>query len=159
PASVDLLIHLLALSEEVPILMIFAFRPERQSPAWQLKLKAETDFPHRYLELTLNPLSTGDCDALVSDLLMIRDLPYDVRQLIIRKADGNPYFAEVIVRTLVEQGAVYDRDGERHWKECMQLTDVAIPDSIQPLLMARIDRLDAEAKATLQMASVIGRSF
>jgi predicted ATPase len=159
PASVDLLIHLLSLTDEVPILMLCAFRPERQSPAWQLKLKAETDFPHRYLELPLMPLSAGDTETLVTSLLRIRDLPDDVRQLILRKADGNPYFTEEIVRSLVEQGVIEEIEGNRHWRPGAKVADVAIPDSLQALLMARIDRLDAEAKSTLQMASVIGRSF
>ncbi|MEE8519063.1 MAG: adenylate/guanylate cyclase domain-containing protein, partial [Dehalococcoidia bacterium] len=48
--SVELIKHLLQLTEEVPILILCAFRPERQSPAWQVKLKAETDYPDRYTE-------------------------------------------------------------------------------------------------------------
>ena len=47
PASMELLLHVFQLTEEVPILFLCAFRPERQSPAWQVKQKAETDYPHR----------------------------------------------------------------------------------------------------------------
>lgn len=159
PASVELLMHLLGLADEVPILILCAFRPERQSPAWQVKLKAETDFPHRYLEIVLRPLDDHDTDALVSALLRIADLPSEVHQLILRKADGNPYFVEEIVRTLIEQGAVVETEDGRRWNAGAKVADLAIPDSLQALLMARIDRLDEEAKATLQMASVIGRTF
>ena len=112
PASAELLVHLLQLTEEVPILFLFAFRPERQSPAWRLKLKAEADYPHRYTEIVLNPLGPEDTDTLVSALLSVADLPPELRQLILRKTEGNPYFAEEIVRTLIKQGVVY-RDGGR----------------------------------------------
>jgi class 3 adenylate cyclase len=158
-ASVDLLAYLLTLVEEVPLLILCAFRPERQSPAWQVKLKAETDFPHRYTEMTLRPLGDDDTDALVLALLRIPDLPADLRQLIAHKAEGNPYFVEEVVRTLIEQGVIYRTEGGLRWNGDTDVADIAIPDSLQALLMARIDRLDEETKSTLQMASVIGRSF
>ena len=159
PASVDLLLHLLKLVDEVPVLILCAFRPERQSPAWQIKLKAETDFPHRYTEILLSPLGADDTNAMVSALLRIADLPPELRQMILRKTDGNPYFIEEIVRSLIEQGAVYEAEDKLHWTAGTELQEIAIPDSLQALLMSRIDRLDQEAKSTLQLASVIGRSF
>ena len=159
PASVDLMLHLMKLADEVPVLIVCAFRPERQSPAWLLKLKAETDFPHRYTEIQLKPLDDNDTDALVSALLRIADLPPELRQLILRKADGNPYFIEEIVRTLIEQSVVQKSADGLHWKAETRIEDIAIPDSLQSLLMARIDRLDSETKSTLQLAAVIGRSF
>jgi predicted ATPase len=159
PASVELFVHLLALVEEVPIVFILAFRPERQSAAWQLKVKAETDYPHRYSEIVLKPLGDSAADQLVSELLDIADLPPELRRLILRKADGNPYFVEEIVRSLIDDGIVVrDADG-LHWRSSAKLEDIAIPDNLQALLMSRIDRLDQETKATLQVASVIGRSF
>jgi class 3 adenylate cyclase len=159
PASAELITHLLRLAEEVPMLFIFAFRPERQSPAWQVKLKAETDYGDRYTEILLRPLDAGDTDRLVSALLKIADLPPELRTLILRKTEGNPYFVEEIVRTLIEQGVVYQTEDGLHWKTATRVEDIAIPDSLQALLMSRIDRLDRETRSTLQLASVIGRSF
>ena len=159
PASVDLLIHLFGLAEAEAMLFVCVFRPERQSPAWQAKLRAETEYAHRYLEIFLQPLAAADADALVSALLAITDLPDDVRQLILRKTDGNPYFVEEVVRSLVDQGFVYDSGDGLRWKAGTRVEDIPIPDSIQALLMARIDRLDAQTKSTLQAASVIGRAF
>jgi class 3 adenylate cyclase len=159
PASAEMMIRLMGIIEDAPLLIVCAFRPERQSVAWQAKLHAETEFPHRYCQIDLHPLDGKDTEALLSALLRIADLPEDVHQLILRKADGNPYFVEEIVRSLVEQGAVVVVDGERRWRPGANLTDIAIPDSLQALLMARIDRLGEEAKSTLQMASVIGRAF
>lgn len=159
PASIDLLIHLMGLTEEVPILILCAFRPERQSAAWQLKQRAESDFPHRYTELALSPLDEDDTDTLVSSLLNVTDLPAELHQLIIRKTDGNPFFVEEVVRNLVDQGILSITDDGLHWDGGKDIDAVKIPDSLQALLMARIDRLDGETKSTLQMASVIGRSF
>jgi len=158
-ASVDLMLHVLQLVEEVPLLVIFAMRPERQAPAWVVKQRAETDLPHRYTEIVLKPLETEDADALVSELLSIADLPVELRRLILRKADGNPYFVEEIVRTLVDQGVVTRSADGMHWAASARVEDIAIPDNLQALLMARIDRLDRDTRATLQMAAVIGRSF
>lgn len=98
-------------------------------------------------------------DALVSGLLQIADLPQELRQLILRKAEGNPYFVEEIVRTLIEQGVVYQTDDGLRWKASTRVEDITLPGSLQTLLMARIDRLDQETRSTLQLASVIGRSF
>jgi class 3 adenylate cyclase len=158
-ASVDLLFHLFTVIETRPVLFICAFRPERQSPGWQIKLKAETEYPHRYTEIMLSPLDSQRTDDLVSALLRIADLPRDLRTLIIKKTEGNPYFVEEVVRSLIEQGIVFPTDDGLRWKASTKLEDIAIPDTLHALLVARIDRLDAETRATLQLASVIGRSF
>jgi predicted ATPase len=158
-ASVDLLVHLLALVDEAPVLLICAFRPERQSTAWQVKLKAETDYPHRYTEITLKPLQTEQADKLIGALLEIAELPRELRELILRKTEGNPYFVEEVVRSLIEQGVVYRADDGLRWNARTDLRDISIPDTLQALLMARMDRLDRETRSTLQLASVIGRAF
>ncbi len=158
-ASIDLLTHLFKVPQDRPVLLICAFRPERQAPGWQAKIRAETEYPHLYTEIALTPLDSQRTDNLVSALLNIADLPKDLRALIVKKTEGNPYFVEEIVRTLIEQGVVYQTDDGLRWKASTSVDDIAIPDTLQALLVARIDRLDAEARATLQLASVIGRSF
>jgi predicted ATPase len=158
-ASVELLIHLLHVTENRPVLFLCAFRPERQAPGWSIKLRAETEYPHRYTEIALSPLDSQKTDDLVSALLNIADLPRDLRKLIIKKTEGNPYFVEEVVRSLIEQGIVYQTDDGLRWKASTKLEDIAIPDTLHALLVARIDRLDAETRSTLQLASVIGRTF
>ena len=158
-ASVDLLMHMFGLVDEVPLLILCAFRPERQSPAWQVKLHAETNYPHRYTEITLRPLEPEQTDHLLSALLNIGDLPEALRRLIMRKAEGNPYFVEEVVRSLIDEGVVCRTEDGLRWTAVSSVEDISIPDTIQALLMARMDRLDRETRATLQLASVIGRSF
>ena len=157
--SVDLLIHFLQLTEEVPILFVCAFRPERESPAWQVKLTAETNYPHRYTEVVLQPLGEEEADDLVSALLSISDLPPQLRHLIASKAEGNPYFVEEVVRRLIDDGVLYHTDDGLRWTARSSVEDIDIPDSLQGLLLARIDRLEGDVRATLQLAAVIGRSF
>ena len=159
PASVELLQHLFTLAEDTSILFLCAFRPERQSTAWQVKQYAETEFPHRYTEVGLKPLSEEDSDVLVDSLLTISDLPTELRKLILQKTEGNPFFVEEVVRTLIESGAVTSDDDGMRWRAAARVEDIAIPDTLQSLLVSRIDRLEGEARQTLQMASVIGRNF
>ncbi|MGW8227195.1 MAG: ATP-binding protein, partial [Anaerolineales bacterium] len=80
---------------------------------------------------------------------------------ILEKTDGNPFFVEEVVRTLIDHGAIVsEQDGEIiRWRAIGNLEDIEIPDNLQALLTARIDRLEEDARLTLQMASVIGRSF
>jgi class 3 adenylate cyclase len=158
-ASAELIVRLLGLTTEVPILFLFAFRPERESPAWMVRSTAMSDYSDRYTEIVLQPLDATKTDDLVSALLQIADLPGELRSLILRKTEGNPYFVEEIVRTLIDGGVVVQSRDGLHWKAATRVEDIKIPDTLQALLVARIDRLDRETRATLQLASVIGRSF
>jgi class 3 adenylate cyclase/tetratricopeptide (TPR) repeat protein len=158
-ASADLLIHLLRLVEAAPILILVAMRPHRQSPSWRIKQVAESDYPHRYKEINLTPLSDNESDSLVSGLLTIADLPARLRNMILTKTDGNPFFVEEVIRTLIERGDVIQDETESRWIATRDVATISIPDNLRALLMARIDRLDRPDRATLQLAAVIGRHF
>jgi class 3 adenylate cyclase len=158
-ASVDLLLHVFRVTEDHPMVFVCAFRPERQSPGWQIKVRGEAQYAQRFTEIVLSPLDAQRTDDLISALLNIADLPRDLRALIVRRTEGNPYFIEEVVRSLIEQGIVYQTDDGLRWKSATKLDDIAIPDTLQALLVSRIDRLDAETRATLQLAAVIGRTF
>jgi class 3 adenylate cyclase/tetratricopeptide (TPR) repeat protein len=159
PASAEMMIDLFPLVEEVPLLILCSYRPERQSPAWRVKQAAETDYPHRYTEVALSALSDEDSNELFGNLLDISDAPPQLRQTILSKTDGNPLYVEEFTRTLIDSGAV-TQDGEGlHWNPEAKVEDIAIPENIQALLTSRIDRLDDDARRTLQLSSVIGRSF
>ncbi len=90
-------------------------------------------------------------------MLAAESVPHDVQALIARKAEGNPFFVEEVVKSLVELGVIR-RAGDQY-----VLTrppdQILVPDTIQDVIMARIDRLAEEPKRTLQLASVIGREF
>ena len=157
--SIDLLVYLFELSELIPLLFLTAFRPYRQSPGWRIKNEAETNYPNRYDQISLQPLSNTDSGLLVSNLLTVADLPESFRQSILNKAEGNPFFVEEVVRTLIENGTVVFDESKGVWVPVRAVEEINIPDNLQALILARIDRLENEARQTLQLASVIGRSF
>ena len=164
-ASIELLRQLLPLAGEIPLVLLCALRAERDAPAWQLKIAADQDFPHRYNEFSLRPLSAGDSDELVSRLLAIAEISDALREAILEKSGGNPCFIEEVVRTLIENGAVVSEErtdnGElkRYWRSTTEGTEFDIPDNLRSLVAARMDRLEEPTRATLQVASVIGRNF
>ena len=164
-ASIEMLRHLLPLTGEIPLVLLFALRAERDAPAWQLKVAADENYPHRYSEFSLKPLSTDESNELVSRLLAIADIADEMRGAILEKSGGNPFFIEEVVRTLIENGAVVPEERSdngqlnRYWRSTTVGTDFAIPDNLRSLLAARMDRLEETTRATLQVASVIGRNF
>jgi class 3 adenylate cyclase/tetratricopeptide (TPR) repeat protein len=155
-STVALIAHLFPLINRVPLLICGVSRPE-EAPAARLKETALKDNERRYTEIRLSPLSSTECTDLMNNLLTIENLPSRTRQLIIQKAEGNPFFLEEIMRTLVDRGAVHCENG--HWRATSAIETITVPDTIQGVIMARIDRLDEEVKQVLKTASVIGRTF
>ena len=164
-ASIELLLQLLPLTGEIPVVLLCAMRGEREAPAWQIKTQSYELYPHRYTEMSLRPLTEEESDELVSRLLAIAEISNPLRARILERSAGNPFFIEEVVRTLIENGAVYPEEravnGElrRYWRSTNEAADFAIPDNLRSLLAARMDRLEEATRATLQMDSVIGRNF
>jgi class 3 adenylate cyclase/tetratricopeptide (TPR) repeat protein len=102
-------------------------------------------------------LSTRDSVAMARAMLLADDLPAALQVLLVRKAEGNPFFVEEVVKSLQEAGVV-QRAGEG-WTVTEGLDDLIVPDTIQDVIAARIDRLPEGPKRVLQAASVIGRRF
>ena len=162
PSSLEALEQILQITDRAPLMLIILSRPEREHNSWGLKLRAETIFAHRYTEIFLKPLSESDQSKMIDGLLAVIDLPDSIRHVILERAEGNPFYLEEIVRSLIEQGAFVPEGGERHslrTQAVKELSDISIPDTLQGLLLARIDRLQDDVRYTLQLASVIGKNF
>ena len=159
PASAALLEHLLPMVERGPLLILLSMRPDTHSYGWEVKHAAETEFSHRYTSVELQPLSAEEGSQLVDSLLAISDLPPRLRSLIQEKTEGNPFFVEEVVRTLIDDGMVVRDESGAHWQASGGGDEINIPGNVQALLAARIDRLEEGARKTLQMAAVVGRSF
>ncbi|MBT6356492.1 MAG: AAA family ATPase [Chloroflexi bacterium] len=158
PASVDLLIHLFSLSEKLPILFICGFRPDSLSPAWKIKQIADSKFAHRYTEIKLETMSEKESDLLYSQLVKGSKISAKIKSLILKKSDGNPLFMEEVIRSIQEnQSKSIGKAGIKPSE--IDIDSIAIPDNLQSLLAAQIDRIGEGAKQVLQLASVIGRSF
>src|SRR5260370_15811504 len=102
--SVLLLEQLLGLAEEAPVLLVISLRLERDHPAWSLREHAAREFPHLLRELDLGPL--GDADGeLLAALVGQATLPAELERRVLEAAEGNPFFLEELVRSLVDAGA------------------------------------------------------
>jgi predicted ATPase len=158
-------LHLLPVVEACPLVLICAFRPDRGAPSYRLKQAADTEYPHRYTEINLRPLTADESDEMVNRLLAIAELPDGLRARIRERAAGNPLYVEEVVRTLIEKGALVTEERLEHgeprrtWRATSDSATIDIPDNLQGLLTSRIDRLEEETRHVLQLASVIGRSF
>ena len=157
-SSVELLEHLLPLSREAPVLFCLVGRPEPDSPTLRLQHLARETYADRFQELLLAPLSADETHALVGNLVGLRDLPVGLRDTIDHRAEGNPFFVEEVIRALIDLGGLVP--GETGgWRVTDKAQEITIPDTLQGVIMTRIDRLDEELKAVLRLAAVIGRSF
>jgi class 3 adenylate cyclase len=156
-STVALIAHLFPLIMRVPVLICGISRPEDTTPASRLREIAVMDHERRYTEIRINPLSPTECTNLMENLLLIENLPSRIRKIMVQKADGNPFFLEEIMRTLIDRSAVVNENGR--WRVSASIDTITIPDTVQGVIIARIDRLDEELKLVLKTASVIGRTF
>jgi adenylate cyclase len=161
--SLDLLALLMEAVPLAPLLLLCVYRPERDHPCWRLGTLAAQKCPEQYTELPLRELTPPQSRRLVESLLALDQLPSSIREPILAKSRGNPFFLEEIVRGMIESGTLY-RDGEA-WRAREPETGdagsetIQVPESLQALILSRVDRLRPDAKQLLQTASVIGRLF
>ncbi len=156
-STLEAMAQLLALTNRSPLMLLVLARTERDHGIWQLKLRAETGFSHRITELHLKPLSAVESNQLVDNLLEVAELGDHVRRLVLDHAEGNPFYLEELIRSLIEQGVLVCEN--QHWRAARPISDVEIPSTLEGVLLARIDRLPDRPRRTLQIASVVGRSF
>lgn len=144
--SEALLVELLDAIEGTQTLVVVNFRPEYEPP-WS--------GPPDYHELALAPLGVADTRALVRDLAGEDPSLDGLAEHLHERTAGNPFFTEEIVRALVEAGHL---EGERGAHRLVRpVEEIGVPASVQAVLAARIDRLDADAKQLVQAASVAGK--
>jgi class 3 adenylate cyclase len=135
----------------VPALVLTTARPELldRRPSWGAgRRNAAT--------IWLEPLAAAATSRMVDELLAL-ELPAELRALVSERAEGNPFFVEELVGSLVEAG-VLER-GAEGWVAHDLPHGFSVPDSINAVLASRIDRLPATEKAALQAAAVMGRVF
>ena len=157
PTSLDLLERVLAITEEEALMVVAVFRPWSQDLSWRFHETATRDYSHRYTSIQLEPLDKDDSRQLVSNLLHVEDLPEKVRSLILAKSEGNPFFVEEVIRSLLDSALVVRENS--HWRATREIENIAIPDTLAGVINARLDRLDESARRVVQTAAVIGREF
>ena len=143
--------YLLLTADSIPtsrVLRILTYRPGYIHPFGERTY---------HTRIALNTLSTAHSVEMAHALLATATLPDALKALIVRKAEGNPFFVEEVVKSLLEVGAL--RRAGDSYTLAKPIDEIFVPDTIQDVIMARIDRLQEAPKRTLQFASVIGREF
>ncbi len=153
-SSLDLLDHLVAAVPDTRLLVVCLARPSlfERRPSWGEGQEIHT-------QINLKPLSRRASRALVGEILQkARDVPTDLRDLIVEGAEGNPFYVEELIKMLIEDGVIVH--GEEQWRvELERLAKVHVPPTLVGVLQARLDSLPPEEKMLLQRAAVVGRLF
>jgi class 3 adenylate cyclase len=157
--SLKLLEYCLPLCDHKPVMWLMVFRPDRTAAAWEFYHRVSTDFSHRLKTLALSSLTDAQAGKMIDQLIGPDVLPAETRELLIDRAEGNPYYIEEFIHALVREGVLV-RDAQKgRWHATRPVDSLDLPGSLQNLLLARIDRLEPEERRVLQMASVIGSVF
>ena len=153
PALLDLIEYLATWLREVPVLLVCLSRPELldRRPAWGATGRIESS------RIQLEPLGPAESGELLDALLAVNELEPALRQRVLDRAEGNPLYVEEVVRMLIDKGAVVR--SEDRWVASGSGSEVAVPESIEALIRARLDTLPTGDRAVLQTASVVGRIF
>ena len=130
------------------ILMILLYRPG-YTHQWGSK--------SYYSKIGVDQLTTKSSAQLVQNILEAAEVVPELRELILNRAGGNPLFVEELTHSLLENGSIQRKDHQ--YVLTKQASDIEVPDTIQGIIAARMDRLEESLKRIVQVASVIGREF
>ena len=147
-ASLDVLDEILTGIQSLPVMVLVTHRPQF-SPTWSGKAF--------FRQINLRELTEHDARELLAEFFGSNAIPEEVGTRVIEKAGGNPFFLEQLLNNLVESGSVLQQDGT--WALAGDIGSLSVPDTIQEILLARIDQLSRGARTVLEVAAVIGRIF
>lgn len=146
--SESMMVEILSAIAQTPSLVVITYRPEYRG-----RLARMANFQ----QITLAPLDDSQTNLLVTELLGSDSSVSGLSALVAQRAAGNPFFAEEMLRDLAERGVLQGRPGAFQLRG--SFADAAVPATLQATIGARIDRLGAAAKKTLNAAAVIGTRF
>jgi class 3 adenylate cyclase/RecA/RadA recombinase len=146
--SESMLAEFLTVIPRTPSMVLITYRPEYRGALAKVS-HAQT--------ISLAPLSDSETAALLDELLGADSSVAGIKALVAERAGGNPFFAQEMVRELAERAVL---EGDRGGFTCgTDPAEVTVPATLQATIAARIDRLDPDAKQTLNAAAVIGSHF
>ena len=129
----------------VPAVVVANYRPTFQGTLPGLR------------EVELGPLSPRQIGQMLASLLETEQAPEALVEFVVERTDGNPFFVEEIINSLIETGTLVRVDDG--WLVSGSLAEADLPTSVRGVIAARIDRLDADRRQVLREASVVGRQF
>jgi class 3 adenylate cyclase/tetratricopeptide (TPR) repeat protein len=146
-SSEEFLLHFMRWLENARILLFFLRRPEN-TPGWSGGAV--------FKRIDIGQLAAGDSGDLLKAALSGFEAAPEVREIVCNRAGGNPLFLEELTRTLLENRSIQKIGGAY---ELTGASSLQVPDTVQGIIAARLDRLEERPKETLQTASAIGREF
>ena len=152
PSFVELLRHNL-LELRQPAIVLCVYRPVFNL----FTTEQSRSMANVYHEIRLQDLSSSEAQGMLESLLKADGIPSDLRRFVQDKAEGNPFYLEELVNSLIETETLIQDNGS--WKVTRTITETDISSTINGVISGRLDRLENETKRVLQEASVIGRAF
>ena len=151
-ASVELLQFMVERLADRPLMLLFTYRPTFDARPLVTRRATHTT-------IRLGPLSPAECGALLDAFFgpSRGGVPDAVRELVVRRSGGNPFYLEEIVRSLIASGVLRREDGR--WRCTTDTAALEVPATLQGLLLSRVDRLPPAVRRVAQEASVLGLTF
>jgi adenylate cyclase len=163
-ASLELLTFLTPIVEQVPLLLCGISRPLSGQAVPRLKDLGTARLAEQFLLIELNPLSAEETNALLEDLMAIPAFSVALRRTILDRVRGSPFFLEEFLRMLIDEGYIAlekGEKGERQWVAVRgaDLGTFRVPQTLQELIITRVDRLPMGPQHVLACAAVLGQNF
>ncbi len=155
--SLELLDFIFSSPRPFPFFLLAILRLETELPGYRFIEKLKKRLPDIYLKIILKPLDIHASSQIIANLLKSPGFPQTLCDKLLKKAEGNPFYLEELIRSLIDGGYLVLEAGV--WRMTADIQSIAIPDTLQALLTARLDRLSPELRKILQAAAVMGRNF
>lgn len=156
-ASIALLDYLLPLVNRLPLLVILLYRPEREAEVWRMHESVSRAYAHCTVDISLAGLTPEDSERLLSNLAPLEGWPPTLKAVVLSRAEGNPLYVEEVLRVLMDEGAL-TRAEDGSWQVNTALDTIRVPDTLQGVMMTRLDRLEEEPRRAAQVSAVVGRT-
>jgi len=160
-STLQLLTYIARNIKDVKVLLICAYRTEEvEMGGRRHPLREALQIMSRerlFVDMRMGRLVIEDTKKMIISLLKGSQLPDGFVESIFKETEGNPYFIEEVIKSLVTEGILDLADP--HWYIRFELAAVKIPSTVNDLVMRRINNLDQETKKILEIASVIGEKF
>jgi tetratricopeptide (TPR) repeat protein len=147
-ASQAALKYLIGVTAPHALMVVVTYRPN---------YPASWGYLTHHTPVMLKPLDASNTENIVKSVIGASHLPEGLGELIYDRTGGNPFFVEEVCYSLIEAGVVVVKNEEATLTQA--LDKQSLPDTVQAIIRTRLDRLDRNAKETMQLASVIGRVF
>jgi class 3 adenylate cyclase/tetratricopeptide (TPR) repeat protein len=152
PSFIEL-IRMLLSDYKKPILFLCIYRPVISL----FSIHEINAMANPYQEILIHDLSTSESQLMVESLLKTQSIPPDLQAFISDKVEGNPFYIEEMINSLIESKTLVVENGG--WKTTRPIGESDISSTIHGVISGRLDRLEKDTKRIIQEASVIGRTF